>query len=953
MESGCMLHDDGGEVTEGVDDSAAFSRRGLLIETVAASIADVLNASSVTAVLPAVLAEVAKVVRIDRLVMVEVTTDGAGAHTSSLFYIWSAPDTAVPEQIAEQIKSCSGTPALADWLAPLAQGKPVVTVRRTANPVVRQYLTRLGVVTSLMVPIIVEGRHWGQIDLEDCTSGHDWAPDDIKIMTMVAEVIGAAITRDRFLAQAQQRERLLKAVNQSAAEIISSENLQDSVATSLRIVAGALGVDRVVVLESVRTASGIEQHLLRNFWHARDVPLLLPQIVASNLIAPDPDVVAWLAPLREGVAVTAKRSTALGGIRGVFDLFGINSVLLVPIMVDARYWGHITIDVCHTERDWNGAEVDALRTLADTIGTAITRERHLAEIAKANTIIQSSPTILYRLRGEPSLPMTYISQNIALLGYGPNELLAEPTLYREIIHPEDRAAVQNAMLQLLQKAAQPNAIEFRMLSRNGDVRWVENRYTPVRERDGTLVEIEGILTDITERKQSEERIALLARTDALTGVANRLIFNDRLRQAFAAAQRGASAFAVLYLDLDRFKEVNDTLGHHAGDRLLQHVARRLTGGTREIDVVARLGGDEFAIIQAEVTDSAAAGTLAEKLIEIVSAPYVIDGNELRIGASIGIALWDRDAPGPDALLAESDQALYRAKQAGRGQYRFHSEEIDHETREHLMLAEDLRAALARGELEIHYQPQVELVSGKIVGMEALLRWNHPGRGLLLPEDFLPIAEKFGIMQQLGRWALDGACRQMALWRQQQMSVPVIVINVALAQIKMGAEFVHDVMESLQRWSLKPSDLELDVTEQVLARTTLSQSDVLIELRRLGVGIAIDEFGAKYSSLDYLRTYNVSRLKIARGMVAAADGHPGGSSMIRAILSLAGELGLDVVAEGIENETQRNLLAAASTRLQGQGFYYSHAVTARQSTQMLRLGAVHPGKQTDSDTDNDT
>jgi diguanylate cyclase (GGDEF)-like protein/PAS domain S-box-containing protein len=705
--------------------------------------------------------------------------------------------------------------------------------------------------------------------------------------------------------------------------------------------------------EAVRTASGIEQHLLRNFWHARDVPLLLHQIVANNLIAPDPDVVAWLAPLREGVAATAKRSTALGGIRGVFDLFGIHSALLVPIMVDARYWGHITIDVCHTERDWNSAEVDALRTLADTIGTAIMRERHLAEIAKANTIIQSSPTILYRLRGEPSLPMTYISQNIGLLGYGQNELLAEPTLYREIIHPEDRAAVQNAMLQLLQKAAQPNAIEFRILSRSGDVRWVENRYTPVRERDGTLIEIEGILIDITERKQSEERIAMLARTDVLTGVANRLIFNDRLRQAFAAAQRGASAFAVLYLDLDRFKEVNDTLGHHAGDRLLQHVARRLTGATREIDVVARLGGDEFAIIQSEVTDSAAAGTLAEKLIEIVSAPYVIDGNELRIGASIGIALWDREARGPDALLAEADQALYRAKQAGRGQYRFHSEEIDHETREHLTLAEDLRAALARGELEIRYQPQVELVSGKIVGMEALLRWNHPGRGLLLPEDFLPIAEKFGIMQQLGRWALDGACRQMALWRQQQMSVPVIVINVALAQIKMGAEFVHDVMESLRRWGLQPSDLELDVTEQVLARTTLSQSDVLIELRRLGVGIAIDEFGAKYSSLDYLRTYHVSRLKIARGMVAAADGQPGGSSMIRAILSLAGELGLDVVAEGIETETQRNLLAAAGARVQGQGFYYSHAVTAVQSAQMLRTGAVRPEKQTDSDADNNT
>jgi diguanylate cyclase (GGDEF)-like protein/PAS domain S-box-containing protein len=945
-----MVPNDGGDVTKRVDDSAALSRRGLLIETVASSIANVLNAPSVTAVLPAVLTEVAKVVRIDRLIMVEVTPTSAGAHTSSLSYLWSAPGTQASEHISDHIRSAGEDPALSAWLAPLAAGQPVVTVRRTAAAPVQQYLTRLAVVTSLLVPIMVEGRHWGQIGLEDCTSEHDWAPDDIKIMTMLAEVIGAAITRNRFLAQVQQREALLQAVNRSAAEIATSRDLHSAITSSLRIVAEALRVDRVLVLEVVRTASGLEQHLLRNFWHARDVPLLLQQIVANTVMRPDPDVVTWLAPLRNGIAVKAKRSTAQGGVKGVFKLFGTYSVLLVPIMVDARYWGHITIDVCRDERDWNSAEVDTLRTLADVIGTAITRERHLAEIAKANTIIQSSPTILYRLRGDSALPMTYVSQNIALLGHDPAELLSSPTLYREIIHPDDRAAVQSAMLALLHKDAQPTAIEFRMLGKNGDVRWVENRYTPVREQDGRLIEIEGILTDITERKQSEERIALLARTDALTGVANRLIFSDRLRQAFAAAQRGAHSFAVLYLDLDRFKEVNDTLGHHAGDRLLQQVARRLTGGTREIDVVARLGGDEFAILQSEVSDSSAAGTLAEKLIDIVSAPYLIDGNELRIGVSIGIALWDRESTAPDALLAEADQALYRAKHAGRGQYRFHSEEIDHETREHLSLAEDLRAALARRELEIRYQPQVELVSGRIVGMEALLRWNHPSRGLLLPEDFLPIAEKFGIMQQLGRWILDGACQQMALWRQQQMSVPVMAINVAVAQIKQGAEFVRDVMESLERWGLKPQDIELDVTEQVLARSTLSQSEVLIELRRLGVGIAIDDFGSKYSSLDYLRTYHVSRLKIARGMVAAADAQPGGSAMIRAILSLAGELGLDVVAEGIETEVQRNLLVAASARAQGQGFYYSHAVTALESAKLLRAGVVRPENPPKADKD---
>jgi diguanylate cyclase (GGDEF)-like protein/PAS domain S-box-containing protein len=938
-----MLPQDDGEAPVSADDSLASSRRGLLIETVTASVADVLNAKSATTVLPDVLARVARVIRIDRLMVVEGPLSGARVEESSLFFSWTAAGTALPQPIADELLASAHRSALQGWLSPLLQGEPVVTVRRTAEAAVRTHLQTLGVVTSLMVPVMAEGCYWGRVALEDCGSEHDWVQDDVKILTLLAETIGAAITRDRFLLQAQQREQLLRAVNQCATEIVGARDLPAAVKTALRITATTLGVDRLLLLEVQRSAGGREHHLLRNFWHARSTSLGLHQIVANNANEPQPEVIAWLAPLREGQAVKGKRSAVSAGVLAMLEAFGNASVLLVPVMVDRHYWGHLSIEVCSREREWNGAEIDALSTLADLIGTVITAQRQVAEIAKANTIIQSSPTILYRLGGAASLPMTYISQNISQLGHKPADLLADPGRYRQMIHPDDRGALQAAMEALHDHDAKPGAIEVRMLNKGGGLRWFENRYAPVRDSDGRLTEIEGIFTDITERKQSEDRIAMLARTDSLTGAANRLIFSDRLRQAFAAAQRGAHAFAVLYLDLDRFKEVNDTLGHHTGDLLLQQVAHRLKATTRKIDVVARLGGDEFAIIQAEVADSSAAGRLGEKLVEIVSAPYVIDGTELRIGTSIGIALWERETPNPDSLLAQADQALYRAKHAGRGQYRFFSEEIDHETRENLSLAEDLRAALGRDELELVYQPQVELVSSKIMGMEALLRWHHPTRGLLLPEDFLPIAEKFGIMQQLGRWALDGACRQMSLWRQQHMSVPVVAVNVSLAQIKMATEFVRDVTECLERWHLQPSDLELDVTEHVLARTTLSQSDVLVELRRLGVGIAIDNFGAKYSTLDYLRTYQVSRLKIARGMVAAADGLASGSAMIRAILSLAAELGLDVVAEGVETANQRDLLLSASTRAQGQGFFYSHAVSASESMQMLREGVVRPEK----------
>jgi diguanylate cyclase (GGDEF)-like protein len=446
---------------------------------------------------------------------------------------------------------------------------------------------------------------------------------------------------------------------------------------------------------------------------------------------------------------------------------------------------------------------------------------------------------------------------------------------------------------------------------------------------------------LDENRSAAARIERLARSDALTGLANRVIFGDRLRHAFAAARRGAQGFAVLYLDLDHFKEVNDTLGHTAGDKLLQQVASRLRHSTRETDVIARLGGDEFAVLQAEVTDSSVAGRMAEKLIATLSAPYMIDGNDLRVGASVGIAVYDAQVDNPDTLLIQADQALYRAKDSGRGGYRYYSDEIDHEAHAQLSLAKELREGLARGEFELRYQPQVELASGRIVGMEVMLRWQHPTRGPLLPEDFLPVAEKFGIMQSLGRWTLDQACRQMAHWRDQKLSVPLVAIDISPAQIKMGAEFVRDVRDTLARWHLMPEHLELDVTEFLLARATLAQNDTLDELRRLGVSIAIDDFGAKYSSLNYLRTYQVNRLKIARGMVAAAAVEPGSSAMIRAILSLAGALGVEVVAEGVETEEQRSLLVNTSATTQGQGFYFSRALPADETVRMLRIGIVPP------------
>jgi diguanylate cyclase (GGDEF)-like protein/PAS domain S-box-containing protein len=351
--------------------------------------------------------------------------------------------------------------------------------------------------------------------------------------------------------------------------------------------------------------------------------------------------------------------------------------------------------------------------------------------------------ILYRLRGEPAFPLIYISHNITKLGHDPQSLLSSPSWAQTLIDPDDQAKVGEAMARILGKDAEGASIEFRLRTADGALRWVENRYVPVRDKEGRLIEVEGIIIDVTERKAAEEKITLLARTDGLTGLANRATFTERLNQAFAAAQRGALAFAILYLDLDKFKPINDTFGHPVGDLLLQRIAQRLKSCTRESDLVARLGGDEFAILQGEIREPANAGELAAKLQTALALPYLINNNEVKISVSIGISPYVAGTAGADAMLVQADLALYRSTDEGGNQYHFHSAELDQEVLDRVALAEEIKRAIDNGEFELQYQPQVELPSQNIVGMEALVRWNHPTRGLLTPKLFIPIAEKSG------------------------------------------------------------------------------------------------------------------------------------------------------------------------------------------------------------------
>jgi diguanylate cyclase (GGDEF)-like protein len=437
-----------------------------------------------------------------------------------------------------------------------------------------------------------------------------------------------------------------------------------------------------------------------------------------------------------------------------------------------------------------------------------------------------------------------------------------------------------------------------------------------------------------------QKVSDLAQLDPLTGLANRRAFMERLGAAFAAGGRGAKPFAVLYFDLDHFKDVNDTLGHAAGDELLHEVAARVQGAVRGNDVVARFGGDEFAILESDAGELAAPGMLAAKIGRIVAEPYSIEGDEVHISASIGISRYAPDVAGPDAMMIQADLALYRAKADGRNCVRFHSADLDREVNERVIITEELRGAVDRNELELYYQPQVEIRSGRIAGMEALLRWNHPTRGQIPPSVFVPIAERSGEIQPLGQWVLDAACRQLRLWQNAAIAPEIVGINFSALQFKGSADVDRDVAASLEKWEVPPGKIEIELTESVLMDITQQHNQRFERLRRLGVRIAIDDFGTGYSSLSYLANYPISRIKIAQELVFGVDIDRRSATVVRAAIRLAHELDIEVIAEGVETEGQEKFLLSAGCE-HAQGYYFGRPVTAARATELLRTGTIKP------------
>ncbi len=495
--------------------------------------------------------------------------------------------------------------------------------------------------------------------------------------------------------------------------------------------------------------------------------------------------------------------------------------------------------------------------------------------------------------------------------------------------------------QVLETGRPAASYEEEVVDRQGQRRTFLTSKYPLLDDEGAVRNVLTTSFDISERKQAERQLHHLAHHDALTGLPNRLMVQKVIADELTRATQSGTGFALHFLDLDRFKSINDGFGHAHGDRLLMEIAARLRQETREEDTVARLGGDEFAIVQVDVQDRSAAHEFASRIINAISETLQIDNHQTSIGASIGITMAPMDAQTPEQLLKNADLAMYCAKREGRKRASFFSSEMQTVARNSVLLEIDLRASVERGDFVICYQPQVDVTTHRLIGAEALLRWRRPGHGLVGPQSFLSLAEETGLMGPINRWVLNESCRQAAIWSRSQTPVRV---GVNVASISFRTENIRDlVIDTLDRTGLDPSLLELEITESTLMENQREVADDLHALRRLGVRVAIDDFGTGYSSLAYLQHLPIDRLKIDRSFVRNLGTEEDEGAIVRAVVGIGRSMGMEVLAEGVERSDQLRCVLESGCQ-SVQGFLFSPALPATDFGAFLPLGMQLPTRE---------
>jgi polar amino acid transport system substrate-binding protein len=528
-------------------------------------------------------------------------------------------------------------------------------------------------------------------------------------------------------------------------------------------------------------------------------------------------------------------------------------------------------------------------------------------------IVGHAPIILFAINSQGIFTLSE-GKGLEVLGLKPGEVVGQSVfkVYR------DEPAILDNVLRALAGEAVEDCVEIHFGPGAGRI--FETRYTPLRDERGHVTGLIGVATDITTRKQAEEKLQYLAYHDPLTGLPNRLLLDDRLKIALSRARRHGETLALLLIDLDRFKAINDSWGHGIGDKVIKEAAYRIKRRLREEDTVARLGGDEFVLVLPQVGKAENVVRIVERIREELKPAFRLIGQEVCLTASVGIAIYPDDGKDPEVLFKKADAALYRAKEEGRNAFRFHTPSMNEAALGRFVLENQLSEALHQNEFVVHYQPQIEIATGRIVGMEALLRWEHPDLGLVPPVEFVPLAEETGLIVQIGEWVLREACTQNKIWQVEGLPPLKVAVNVSARQLQRP-NFPEKVSWILRSTKLDPRCLELEIAEGTVLQKVEEVRELFQRLEKTGARIAIDDFGTGYSSLDYLKKLSLQTLKLDQSLVRDLPDNPRDAAVASAIIALAHSLNIKVLAEGVETQEQLEFLRRRDCDLV-QGYLFS-------------------------------
>ena len=817
-----------------------------------------------------------------------------------------------------------------------------VGYRRTAGP--------LGWLAHALVLLASAGALGATIEI---VSRHE--PTTQLVLALGAMLLGcvgllALVPRRSRLLEAQaeelhRREAILEATASVAERLVAG--LEPGLDEALARLGRATGVSRVYLYRNGKDPDGRRTMSIVREWVA---PGVAPTIAdPENLDYPyAAGFEHWERAMASGLPVQTRRSEAPEIERRDMESEDVLSVLAVPIFVGETWWGYIGFDDCRLERAWTPTEVDTLRATAAIIGAALGSEEATRAIRDAEhryrTLVEQLPAAVYIDALDDAASTLYISPVItSITGYTPEEWTVDRDLWPRILHPEDREAVLEANARH-NATGEPFRMEYRLIAKDGRIVWVRDEAVVVRDEAGRALSSQGFLLDITASKLAEERISYLSSHDHLTGLANQATFTEVAALALARARRNDLAVAVLLLDLDGFKLVNDSLGPAAGDELLRQVAERLTACVRDTDMVARRGGDEFLVLLPDLERGAVgemsgplmhAETVTARIRERLDEPFIVGSTEVLISASTGIAIGPQEGEDVAMLLLTAEEAMLRSKRSGPGGVESAAVRSA-EAQTKLAFATKLRKAVARREFQLHYQPIVELATGRVVGVEALVRWRTPEGEVIPPNEFIPLAEELGLIEQIGDWVVEELVRQDAAWAAEGISLE-LGFNLSPRQF-----FQHDLaerlLERLRARAVDPSRVIVEITESSAMREPERARAILTDLHRRGLRLAIDDFGTGYSSLSRLRELPIDVLKIDRSFVREIDRDAQATRIVAAFIQLGRGLGMTTLAEGIETEDERRILEELGCEL-AQGYLFSRPIPADELAERIRSGEL--------------